>query len=92
MLSDFIPNSAYTIFITGAILIISGVAIILNKEVLLFCHILAGMLGLFILTIHIPHLIQGGGEFHLAMFAMLKDLGLLGGLLVIISLYKEEKK
>ena len=92
MLSSFLPNSAYTIFITGAIMIISGIAIMIGKEVLLFCYILAGLLILFVLTIHIPHLIENANDVHLSLFAMLKDIGLLGGLLVIISLYKEEKK
>jgi len=92
MLSSFLPNSAYTVFVTGAIMVISGIAIMIGKEVLLFCYILAGLLILFILTIHIPHLIENTNDVYLSLFAMLKDIGLLGGLLVIISLYKEDKK
>lgn len=91
MLSDFIPNSAYLIFIVGAIMIISSIALMINKEVLLFCYVLAGLLITFILTIHIPHIIENGQEANLAQFALLKDLGLLGGILYIISIYKEEK-
>jgi putative oxidoreductase len=85
MLSSFIPNSVYLIFLIGAIMIVSGIAIIVNKQVLLFCYILAGLLITFILTIHIPSIIKGGENVHLVWFALLKDTGLLGGLLMIIT-------
>jgi putative oxidoreductase len=90
MLSSFIPNSVYLIFLSGAIMIISGIAIIINKQVLLFCYILAGLLIIFILTIHIPAMIENVEKNHLAWFAFLKDLGLLGGLLMIISNEKKQ--
>jgi putative oxidoreductase len=90
MLSSFIPNSVYLIFMSGAIMIISGIAIIINKQVLLFCYILAGLLIIFILTIHIPAMIENVEKNHLAWFAFLKDLGLLGGLLMIISSEKKQ--
>jgi putative oxidoreductase len=92
MLSSFIPNSAYLIFLVGAIMIVSGFAIMINKQVLLFCYVLAGLLVLFILAIHIPLMIERGPDVHLSLFAFLKDIGLLGGLLMIISSYKEETK
>jgi putative oxidoreductase len=92
MLSSFLPNSVYLIILTGAIMIMSGIAIIINKHVLLFCYILAGLLIIFILTIHIPSIIKGGENVHLAWFAFLKDIGLLGGLLMIISNENEIKK
>jgi len=90
MLSSFIPNSVYLIFLSGAIMIISGIAIIINKQVLLFCYILAGLLVVFILTIHIPAMIENADNNHLAWFAFLKDLGLLGGLFMIISNEKKQ--
>jgi uncharacterized membrane protein YphA (DoxX/SURF4 family) len=92
MLSSFIPNSVYLIFLAGALMIISGIAIIINKNVLFFCLILAGLLAIFILTIHIPLMIQGGENNHLSWFAFLKDLGLLGGLLMIISSEQKTKE
>jgi len=92
MLSSFVPNSVYLIFLTGALLIISGIAIIFNKQVLLFCYILAGLLILFILTIHIPSMIQSEGiDAKLSFFAFLKDIGLLGGVMMIISSYQPTK-
>lgn len=90
MLSSFIPNNVYLIFLSGALMIISGIAIIINKQVLLFCYILAGLLAIFILTIHIPLMIQNTDNNHLSWFAFLKDIGLLGGLLMIISNQKNQ--
>jgi len=92
MLSTFIPHSAYLIFLTGALMIISGCAIIINKYVLFFCYVLAGLLITFTITIHIPALIEGGTSNHLAWFAFLKDIGLLGGLLIIVSNETKAKK
>lgn len=89
MLTSFIPNSVYLIFLVGALLIASSIAIIINRQVILFCYVLAALLILFILTIHIPYLLQGGADYHFSLFALLKDTGLLGGLIMIISSYKE---
>jgi uncharacterized membrane protein YphA (DoxX/SURF4 family) len=92
MLSSFIPHSAYLIFLSGALMIIAGCAIIINKYVLFFCYVLAGLLITFTITIHIPAVIEGGASNHLAWFAFLKDIGLLGGLLIIISGENKHKK
>jgi len=92
MLSSFIPNSVYLIFLTGALLVISGIAIMLNKQILLFCYILGALLILFILTIHLPTMfIADGIDAKLSFFAFLKDLGLLGGVMMIISKYQTAK-
>jgi putative oxidoreductase len=87
MLSSFIPGGGYTVLLTGAFLIFAAVCLIINKWVPVMCYLLAGLLFLFILTIHIPgffapditreHLV----EVHL--MNLLKDLGLMGGALVI---------
>ncbi len=94
MLSSFIPNSVYLIFLAGGLMIVSGIGIIINKQVLFFCYVLAGLLVLFILTIHIPLMFENNDNNHLSWFAFLKDLGLLGGLMIIISNQKSlpEKK
>jgi uncharacterized membrane protein YphA (DoxX/SURF4 family) len=87
MLSSFIPVGGYTVLLTGAILVFAGICLIINKWVPTICYILAGLLFLFIVTIHIPgffapessqqHII----EVHL--MNLVKDLGLLGGALLI---------
>ncbi len=95
MLSTFIPGGGYTILLTGAFLVFAAVCLIINKWVPMICYLLAGLLLLFILTIHIPSFFTPGAtmqhliEVHL--MNLLKDLGLMGGALLIAS-YSSEKK
>lgn len=84
MMTSFIPGGAYTVMLTGAFLIAACIAIIINKFVQIACFCLAGLLLIFILTIHIPNLIEGVNS-QLALFALLKDTGLLGGALMIAA-------
>jgi len=81
MMSSFIPGGAYTVLMTGAILILASICIIFNKYVKIICFVLAGLLFIFILTIHIPGLFTTNSEF--ALIELLKDTGLMGGALMI---------
>lgn len=91
MLTSFIPLGGYTIILTGLILIAVSISIITKKFVRLSTLILAGLLLLFILTIHIPHLIEGTDR-HLVLIALLKDISLMGGSLMIAGMYSDEEK
>jgi putative oxidoreductase len=83
MSSTFVPTGAYTILIIGAILILSSISIMLNKNVRLSCFILAGLLLVFIATIHIPGLFNADPKVaQLALIELLKDTGLMGGTLM----------
>jgi uncharacterized membrane protein len=92
MMSSFIPGGGYTILLTGALLIAASVCIIINKYIQIVCYSLAGLLLLFILTIHIPGLFTN--NFQIAIFGLLKDTGLMGGALIIAAYYhpKEVKQ
>jgi len=80
MSSTFVPTGAYTILIIGAILILASISIILNKNIKLACFILAGLLLLFIATIHIPGLFNADIKVaQLSLIELLKDTGLMGG-------------
>jgi putative oxidoreductase len=83
MMSSFIPGGGYTILLTGALLIAASVCIILNKFIKVVCFSLAGLLLLFILTIHIPGLFTS--NYQIALFGLLKDTGLMGGALIIAA-------
>jgi len=84
MLTSFIPLGAYTIILTGLIMIAVSISIITKKFIRLSTLILAGLLLIFILTIHIPHLISGGGtDKTTILIALLKDISLMGGSLMI---------
>src|ERR1035437_3216376 len=86
MMSTFIPGGGFTILLTGAMLIIASVSIMLNKSIKIACYWLAGMLFLFIVTIHIPHLVTlvfQSPDWNMSLVNLLKDTSLLGGALII---------
>ena len=93
MMSSFLPGGGYTILLTGAFLIAASILIILNKFIKIVCFSLAGLLFLFIITIHIPHLIYATDPniYQDALFALLKDTGLMGGALIIAAYYHPEE-
>jgi uncharacterized membrane protein len=88
--TSFISDGAFTILITGALLIIASVSIILNKFVKTACIWLAALLLIFILTIHVPGLFTANWEF--AMIQLLKDTGLMGGAIMIAVYYDSQKE
>lgn len=90
MLTSFIPLGAYTIILTGIMLIATSISIITKKFVKLSTFILAGLLFIFIVTIHIPHLISDVDK-TATIIALLKDISLMGGSLMIAGIYSEEE-
>jgi len=92
MLTSFIPLGAYTIILTGILLIAAGISIITRFNIRLASLLLAGMMLLFILTIHIPHLVHGSADRTITLIALLKDISLTGGALLIAGFCPEEKK
>ena len=90
MLTSFVPLGAYTIILTGIMLIAASISIITKKFVKLSTIILAILLFIFIVTIHIPHLLNGS-EKTVTLIALLKDISLMGGSLMIAGIYSEEE-
>mgnify|MGYP001619769126 CR=1 FL=1 len=89
MLTSFIPLGAYTIIITGIMLIAASISIISKKFVKFSTLLLAVLLLIFIVTIHIPHLFIETDK-TITLIALLKDISLLGGSLIIAAIYSEE--
>jgi uncharacterized membrane protein YphA (DoxX/SURF4 family) len=89
MLTSFIPLGAYTIILTGIMLIAASISILTKKFVKVSTIVLAILLFIFIVTIHIPHLLSGG-EQTATLIALLKDISLMGGSLMIAGIYAEE--
>jgi len=88
MMSSFIPGGAYTILVTGALLIAASISIILNKYIKIACFGLAGLLFIFIVSIHIPGLVNLDPKVaQFALIELLKDTGLMGGALMIAIYY-----
>jgi putative oxidoreductase len=88
MLTSFIPRTGYIVILTGIMLISVSISIITKKMVRLSTILLACMLFIFIITIHIPHLFVEA-ERTVALIALLKDISLMGGALMIAGLQPE---
>jgi uncharacterized membrane protein YphA (DoxX/SURF4 family) len=89
MITSFIPLGPYTIIITGIMLILASIRIA-TKILLKFSTLmLAGLLLIFILTIHLPHLFSEADK-TITIIALLKDISLMGGSLMISGIYSEE--
>jgi len=91
MLTSFIPGGGFMILFTGACLIAASISIILKKYIKLSCLLLALLLLIFILTIHIPQLFEPNNA-QIAFMHLLKDTALMGGALIIASIYKDDAK
>ena len=90
MLTSFIPQTAFVMVVTGLLLIAASISIITSKFVKLFTYLLAALLFLFIVAIHIPHLVKGV-DTTITLLTMLKDISLMGGSLMIAGIYSDDK-
>jgi putative oxidoreductase len=93
MLTSFIPLGAYTIIITGILMIITSISIMTKKYIIQSTIILASLLFLFIVTIHIPNLINSTdiNATRITFIALLKDISLMGGSIMIAGMSIENK-
>lgn len=91
MLTSFVPRGAYTIILVGILLIGASISIISKKYVKISTIMLACLLFIFILTIHVPHLLNDS-EKTTTIIALLKDISLMGGSLMIAGIYSENDK
>ena len=91
MLTSFVPLGAYTIILTGIMLIAASLSIITKILVKFSTLLLAVLLFIFIITIHIPHLFTDADK-TITIIALLKDISLMGGSLMISGIYAEEEK
>lgn len=91
MLTSFIPLGAYTIILTGIMLIAASISIITKVLVKFSTLLLAFLLFMFIITIHIPHLISDADK-TITIIGLLKDISLLGGSLMIAGIYSEDNQ
>jgi uncharacterized membrane protein YphA (DoxX/SURF4 family) len=71
-------------------LIACSISIILSKFVKISTILLAILLFIFIMTIHIPHLMTETDK-TVTLIALLKDISLMGGSLMIAGIYSESE-
>lgn len=86
---SYIPIGVYSMLLTGAGLIAAGISIIFKKYVKLSCLLLAFMLLIFIVFLHIPNIVNHNNV-TMSMTHLFKDLGLLGGALMIAGLFPDK--
>lgn len=74
----YIPGGVIWVYLTGIGLLLSGVSLIIGKQAQLASYLLGGMLLVFVLTIHLPALMNAAdeGAKTMAMMGMTKDLAL----------------
>ncbi|NUQ82710.1 MAG: DoxX family membrane protein [Bacteroidetes bacterium] len=80
MVPSWLPGGVLWVYLTGAALIAGAVALFINKQARLAALLLAAFIAIVILTVHLPGML-GGNQVSMSM--LLKDLGLVGGLLLV---------
>jgi len=91
MLTSFIPRTGFIMILTGIMLILASISILTKKFVTISTILLAILLFIFIVTIHIPHLIHEV-DTTTTLITLLKDVSLMGGSLMIAGIYSAEEK
>ncbi|TGK07620.1 DoxX family protein [Leptospira semungkisensis] len=86
MVPSYIPFPVVWVYVTGVALIAAAVSIYINKKTKLAATLLAVLIGIFIVLVHFPGA-SAGNQMSIGM--LLKDLGLLGGALVIAGISKD---
>lgn len=87
MVPAFIPGGAFWVYFTGLALLAASISLIIGKKAQLASILLGALLTVFVLTMHLPGVLGDGG--HMTMINLLKDLGLIGGALVIAGIQGE---
>lgn len=82
----FIPGGVFWVYLTGIAFIAASVSLFVNKQVKLAMQLLALLLIIFVLTIHIPAVMESMNN----MSNLLKDVALAGGALLLGSIADEE--
>ena len=87
MVPSWVPGGVFWVYVTGMALMAAAISIVSKKHIYLASVLLAVLLGVFVMTIHLPALL--GGD-QMAMGGMLKDISLAGGALLIAGLFKDK--
>ena len=86
-----IPGGIIWIYVTGAAMILAGIAAITKFQGRLAMLLLALLLLIYIVTIHIPAMMKPE-SMQMGMLGFYKDAGLLGGALMLAGIFDRESK
>ena len=90
---SFFPFGIFWIYLAGLGFIAASISIIIQVQTKLACLLLAGVLLIFILTMHIPGMMSGDMmKMQYSMSGLLKDMALAGGALLIAGMQKQDSK
>lgn len=84
-----IPGGVLWIYVTGAAMILAGIAAITKIQGKLAMLLLALLLIIYCVTIHIPAMIKPESQM-MGMAGFYKDLGLAGGALLLAGIFHRE--
>ena len=87
MVPSFIPGGIFWVYVIGLALLAASVSFIIQKHTYLAALLTAGLLLIFVFTIYVPDLLGGN---QMAMPMILKELGLVGGALLLAANYQED--
>jgi len=81
---SWLPGGVAWVYITGIALVAGGIGLFMRRWVVPAALSLAALMGVFVLTVHLPALFDEATR-QMGMMGALKDLGLAGGLLVLAA-------
>lgn len=87
LVPGWLPGGVIWVYLTGAANLAAGLGVAFNRYVKPAAVGLMGLLSLYILAVHVPGLF-GEGSFQMAMQGLLKDVGLLGGAILVYTTYR----
>lgn len=87
LVPSWLPGGVFWVYVTGLALIAAAVSFVTQKHTYLAGLLTAGLMLVFVLTLHLPGVI--GGDM-MAMSGLLKDIGLGGGALLLAANYQND--
>ena len=88
MVPGFVPGGVFWVYVTGAVLVLTGLSLIVNKYTAIGGYMLAGLLAIFVLTIHLPGMFNNPMQ---SMSGFLKDLSLMAAALYFATKASEQE-
>jgi uncharacterized membrane protein len=91
LIPSYVPGGVFWVYFTGVCLIAAAASIVTKIQGKLAMHLLALLLLIFVVTLHIPGMGSANADIKMmSMMALLKDLGLMGGALLLAGIFEKE--
>jgi uncharacterized membrane protein len=91
LVPSYVPGGVFWVYFTGVALIAAAVSIVTKIQGKLAMYLLAVLLLAFVLTLHFPGMSSANVDVKtMSMMALLKDLGLMGGALLLAGIFEKK--